>query len=145
MLIIILQLLASMTIIKTKRFEYQTHLIKGIYHAKKSIVLTAIHGLFKGLGIAPTISNDSVAKFVLRHSSEQTKRTKGIMSVIGLSCGLWRIAPSADLLRSQATALQNSNESRMIGLRNLRRIFQSSTPSSISSWTAPISTRMVVL
>ena len=129
-------------IIKTKKYEYQTTLIKRVYDLQKNIVLSVIHNLFNALVRAPIINKDSNARFVLKHLSEKTGRTKKTMNDTGLSFGLERIIPCVSYPKSQATAHPRSSVSKPTGLNAFPRTLLSTQALHIVFMMVLTSTRM---
>jgi hypothetical protein len=128
---------------KTKRFNYQTSLIKDSHHDKKSTALSAILAWFSASEKLRIINKDLDASFVLKPSYEKTERTKNTMNDIGLSYGSWNIIQFGSSPIYPATVLPSSSESKTIGWDNLQPNQKTCARSNIWPLTAHTSIRMV--
>lgn len=92
---------------------------KDLKHVKKSAVLDANHNKFNALGKRLTKNKDLDVSHVVKHLFGNSHMLKNVMNNNGSNFGSKKAIRSDSYVICQAIVMQNSNESKTIGLINL--------------------------
>lgn len=126
-------------------YDQEAVLDKDIYHAKKSTVFIVDLPRSNVMERPNKINNGSIASFATKHLFINNRMSKNVMKNFGSSSGSWKVTLYGNYPRSQATADQNSNASKTIGLaKHLKRALTIPT-SGVFYSTALTSTKMGAL
>ena len=97
-------------------YDQEAVLDKDSHHAKKSTVFIAGLPRLNLMGRPGRINNGSIADHAIKHLFINNHMSKNVMKNFGSSSGSWKAIPSVNYPSFQATANQNLNASKTIGL-----------------------------